>query len=88
MDNYATYGSSIYLYNSIFNISNVDVEIKNRITEYGMNNALMEIYLEVRVRPVIVMPFLSEEIDIVNTIPLVTEIIQGDVPYTYWESNS
>lgn len=62
---------------------NVDVEIKNKITEYGMNNALMEIYIEVRVRPVIVMPFLSEEIDIVNTIPLVTEIIQGEVPDNY-----
>lgn len=66
---------------------NVDVEIKNKITEYGMNNALMEIYIEVRVRPVIVMPFLSNEIDIVNRIPLVTEIIQGEIPEGYFSSN-
>lgn len=66
---------------------NVDVEIKNKITEYGMNNALMEIYIEVRVRPVIVMPFLSKEIDIVNRIPLVTEIIQGEIPEGYFSGN-
>lgn len=62
---------------------NVDVDIKNKITEYGMNNALVEIYIEIKVRPVIVMPFLSEEIDIVNRIPLVTEIIQGQIPDGY-----
>ena len=68
-------------------VSNVNVSIENKITEYGMNNALMEIYIEVRVRPVIVMPFLSEEIDIVNRIPLVTEIIQGEIPDNYLGSN-
>lgn len=67
---------------------NVDVEIKNEITEYGMNNALMEVYIEIRVRPVIVMPFLSEEIYIVNKIPLITEIIQGEIPDNYLGVNS
>ena len=67
---------------------NVDVEIKNKITEYGMNNALMEVYIEIRVRPVIVMPFLSREIDIVNKIPLITEIIQGDIPSNYFSNVS
>jgi len=67
---------------------NVDVDIKNEITEYGMNNALMEIYIEIRVRPVIVMPFLSEEIDIVNKVPLVTEIIQGEIPDSYLQGSS
>ena len=67
---------------------NVDVQIKNKITEYGMNNALMEVYIEIRVRPVIVMPFLSREIDIVNKIPLITEIIQGDIPSNYFSNVS
>ena len=65
---------------------NVDVEIKNKITEYGMNNALVEIYIEILVRPVIVMPFLSEEINIVNRVPLITEIIQGEIPDSYLSS--
>lgn len=67
-------------------ISNVEVEVKNSITEYGMNNALMEVYVEVRVTPVIVMPFLSKEIEVVEKIPLVTEIIQGEIPDSYFGS--
>ena len=67
-------------------ISNVEFEVKNSITEYGMNNALMEVYVEVRVTPVIVMPFLSKEIEVVEKIPLVTEIIQGEIPDSYFGS--
>lgn len=67
-------------------ISNVEVEVKNSITEYGMNNALMEVYIEVKVTPVIVMPFLSKEIEVIEKIPLVTEIIQGEIPESYLSS--
>lgn len=65
-------------------VSNVNVEIENKITEYGMNNALMEIFIEITVSPVIVMPFVSEEITVVNRIPVVTEIIHGDIPDSYF----
>jgi len=67
-------------------VSNVNVEIKNEITEYGMNNALMEVYIEISVNPVIVMPFMSKEINVVNKIPIITEIIQGDIPDSYFNS--
>ena len=65
-------------------VSNVNVEIKNKITEYGMNNALMEVFIEISVNPVIVMPFMSNEISVVNTVPLVTEIIHGEIPDSYF----
>lgn len=65
-------------------VSNVNVEIKNKITEYGMNNALMEVFIEISVNPVIVMPFMSNEISVVNTVPLVTEIIHGEIPDNYF----
>ena len=67
-------------------VSNVNVEIKNEVTEYGMNNALMEVFLEITVNPVIVMPFMSEEIKVVNKVPLSTEIIQGEIPEGYFSS--
>lgn len=69
-------------------VGNVNVAIKNEITEYGMNNALMEVFVEIEVNPVIVMPFLSQEISVVNRIPLVTEIIQGEIPDGYFGSSS
>lgn len=65
-------------------VSNVNVEVKNKITEYGMNNALMEVFIEIQVNPVIVMPFLSKEISVINKVPLVTEIIQGEIPDSYF----
>ena len=65
-------------------VSNFKVEIKNKITEYGMNNALMEVFIEISVNPVIVMPFMSNEISVVNTVPLVTEIIHGEIPDSYF----
>lgn len=65
-------------------VSNVNVDVKNEIKEYGMNNALMEIYIEISVSPVIVMPFMSKEIRVVNKIPLVTEVIQGEIPDSYF----
>ena len=67
-------------------VSNVNVDVKNEITEYGMNNALMEVYIEISVNPVIVMPFMSKEISVVNKVPLVTEIIQGEIPDSYFNS--
>ena len=69
-------------------ISNINVEVKNQITEYGMNNALMEVYVEIEVKPVITMPFLSEEISVKNKVPIVTEIIQGDVPDGYFSNEN
>lgn len=69
-------------------VSNVNVEIENKITEYGMNNALMEVFIKITVNPVIVMPFLSKEINVVNKIPLVTEIIQGEIPDSYFGNGS
>lgn len=68
-------------------VGNVNVGIENKITEYGMNNALMEVFVRIEVNPVIVMPFLSKEISVVNKIPLVTEIIQGEIPRGYFGSN-
>ena len=65
-------------------VSNVNVDINNKITEYGMNNALMEVFIEISVSPVIVMPFMSEEINVVSKIPLVTELIQGEIPEGYF----
>lgn len=68
-------------------VSNVNVNVKNKITEYGMNNALMEVFIEISVNPVIVMPFMSREIEVVNTFPLVTELIQGEIPDSYFRNN-
>ena len=64
-------------------VGEVNTELKSKVTEYGLNNALIEIYLDTKVIMVIQMPFLSKKIIIENKIPLTMEIIQGNIPEYY-----
>lgn len=64
-------------------IGDATADIKSNITEYGMNNAMIEVNIELQVTTVIHMPFLSKEIKVKNTIPLTIEIIQGNIPSYY-----
>ena len=58
-------------------------EITTNITEYGMNNALIEVSIELEATIIIQMPFLSKEVITKNKIPLSIEIIQGSIPGYY-----
>ena len=61
-------------------VGEINTNIKTNIKEYGLNNALIEIYLETKTTTIIQMPFLSKKITIKNNIPLTMEIIQGNFP--------
>lgn len=60
--------------------------IETKITEYGMNNAMIEVFVKLEATTVIHMPFLSKKVTIETTIPLTMEIIQGNIPNYYLES--
>lgn len=65
-------------------IGEVYANIATKVTEYGMNNAMIEVYVELEATTVIHMPFLSKQINVKNKIPLTMEIIQGNIPsYTF-----
>lgn len=64
-------------------IGDATANIATNITEYGMNNALIEISIKLEAIIIIHMPFLSKEVTIINTIPLTMELIQGTVPNYY-----
>jgi sporulation protein YunB len=57
----------------------VDTSIKN----YGINNAIIEITLEISVKEEVLLPINSEEIKVTQRIPLAIKIIQGTVPNYY-----
>lgn len=61
-------------------IGEATANINTNITEYGMNNAMIEVNIELEVTTIIHMPFLSKEVTVKNTIPLTMEIIQGKIP--------
>lgn len=64
-------------------IGDATADITTKITEYGLNNALIEVSIKLEATTIIHMPFLSKEVTTTNTIPLTIEIIQGTVPGYY-----
>lgn len=59
--------------------SNINTEIK----EYGINNALVEISINVTISEKVIVPFISETISISTDVPIFLKIIQGDIPIYY-----
>ena len=64
-------------------VGSVASSIKTNITNYGINNALMEVNLEVLVTLKVIIPFISKDIRIKTSIPLIIKMINGKVPEYY-----
>ena len=57
--------------------------ISTSVEEYGINNALITIYVDIRVTEQITIPFISEKIVIENKIPISVNVINGKIPNYY-----
>lgn len=57
--------------------------IKTNVKEYGINNAIVELIVNVTVFERVVMPFISEKVDISVDVPISIRIIQGEIPRYY-----
>ena len=58
---------------------NVLTSLKTNITSYGINSALVEISIKIEANVVILVPLRSEEISIVNEVPISIKIVEGNV---------
>lgn len=56
---------------------NVGLDLKSRVKPYGIDSALIEIYVKVEVTQKTIIPFQSKEIKISSDIPIVMKIIKG-----------
>ena len=65
-------------------IGDVTSGIRSDLKEYGINNALLEIGVNIEVACRINMPFISKQITVSNTVPIVIKLIQGKVPEYYF----
>ncbi len=57
--------------------------VKTELTEYGINNSLLKIYVEVDTSISFIMPFVSDTIKLKSEVPIITKIINGKVPEVY-----
>ena len=59
---------------------NIGLDIKTRVSEYGVNSALIEIFVLVEVTQRSIVPFSSKDVKLTSEIPLVMKVIKGSVP--------
>lgn len=64
-------------------LGDIDSNIYTKVTPYGINNALLEINVKIKMSALIILPFTSRKIALDFNIPLVIKMIQGSVPSYY-----
>lgn len=64
-------------------IGDVYSNIKSNIKEYGINNALLEIMINITVNERVIMPFISDQSKISVDVPVSIRLIQGNIPKYY-----
>ena len=67
-------------------IGDVVTGVNSKVSEYGINNAMIEVGIDVTVNSKINLPLISKEISIKTTVPIVMKIIEGNVPNMYLDS--
>lgn len=64
-------------------ISSINPDIETKVTEYGINNSLIEVFIHVIASVKMILPTASKEMEIVVVVPVAVKLIQGSVPEYY-----
>lgn len=64
-------------------IGSVISNVRTEITPYGINNALLKVYIEVTVTEQVILPFISKRINISLEVPVLMKLINGSIPNVY-----
>lgn len=64
-------------------IGDIESNIKTKTTNYGINNALIEVYVVIKVDIEVLLPLISKKTSINTKVPIVIKSIQGKVPKFY-----
>lgn len=67
---------------------NVGLDVKTKVSEYGLNSALIEVYIYVEVTQRTILPFGSKNIKLTSEIPVVMKVVKGSIPNYLSGTNS
>lgn len=81
---FAGTGPDIYI--KVDPITSYKVDIKSIINEYGINNAVFEIYLISVIEIEVMIPLKQEKVTCENKTLILSQIISGDVPHFYYSN--
>ena len=65
----------------------VGLDIKTKVKQYGVNSALIEVYVYVEVNQRTIIPFRSKDVKLTSEIPVIIKVIKGETPYYLTNSN-
>lgn len=65
-------------------VGDVTSDIKTNLTNYGINNAFLEVIVYVEVSMKVLLPFASKTVNASTNIPVVMKLIEGEVPEFYY----
>lgn len=77
----ADIGPKIPVKNKI--LGSVYSNIKTEVIEYGINNAMIKIYIEVEVNEQVILPFTSKKVNVKSELPVFIKLVQGKIPSVY-----
>ncbi len=68
-------------------ISAYKSDICTKSKSLGINNMLLEIYLKIEIHVDTIVPLKQEQVNYVTHILLVSQVVQGEIPYYYYSGN-
>ncbi len=69
-------------------IGDITAELKTNLTNYGINNALVEVVVHLEVSEQVILPFQTKAMVITSDLPVAVKLIQGNVPNYYFNSGN
>ena len=66
-------------------ISNIFCRINTDIKSYGINNALMTVSINITASVKVLLPFVSDTVEISSDVPVIIKLIEGSVPSYYFD---
>ena len=69
-------------------IGDIESNIKTKAENYGINNSLLEVYVELKVDIQVVLPLMSKNTKIITNVPIIIKSVQGSIPNFFSSSNN
>lgn len=83
---FANFGSQIPIKIALTGevVSNVSTELTN----YGINNALIKVYVNITITEQVILPYFDKQIELETKVPVALKLVNGSVPSYYGNLNT
>lgn len=83
---FANFGSQIPI--KIALTGEVVSNISTELTNYGINNALIKIYVNITITEQVILPYFEKQIELNTKVPVALKLVNGSVPNYYGNLNT